>query len=155
MQQQHSKFYNIRLHTFYDCFDTDVSFKVLSEAFSSDTDSPPVTPKMQRRGSVNYDPSASENLLESGTTVHIVSKKSPKLSKHQKSDIPTYVGPGGEPLPASIFNNITRFLRKQPKGLIDVWWLYDDGGTLPQVASWILLICAYVHSITSIQCFFF
>jgi len=23
---------------------------------------------------------------------------------------------------------ITRFQRKQKKGTIDVWWLYDDGG---------------------------
>lgn len=135
MQQQHSKVYNTVLqcngfYTFCDCFDTDVSIKVLSEAFSSDTDSPPATPKMQHRGNVNCDPSACENLLEPGTTVNIVSKKSPKLPKHQKSDIPSYVGPGGEPLPASILNNITRFQRKQPKGLIDVWWLYDDGGIL-------------------------
>jgi len=111
-------------------FDTDVSIKVLSEAFSSDTDSPPVTPKMKRRGSVNCDPSACENLLEPGTTVHIVSQQSPKHLKNQKPDIPRYVGPGGEPLPESILNNITRFQRKQPKGLIDVWWLYDDGGIL-------------------------
>lgn len=103
---------------------------MLSEAFSSDTDSPPLTPKMQRRGSANCDPSASENLLEPGTMVNTVSKKSPKLPKHQKSDISRYVGPGGEPLPASILNNVTRFQRKQPKGLIDVWWLYDDGGIL-------------------------
>lgn len=25
-------------------------------------------------------------------------------------------------------NLITRFQRKQKKGTIDVWWLYDDGG---------------------------
>jgi hypothetical protein len=91
---------------------------------------------MQRRGSVNCDPAASDSLLEPGTTVNIISKKSPKLSKNQKSDIPKYVGPEGEPLPASILNNITRFQRKQPKGLIDVWWLYDDGGTLLQVKCW-------------------
>jgi len=107
-----------------------VSIKVLSEAFSSDTDSPPVTPTMKRRGSVNFDPSACENLLEPSTTVHIVSQKSPKLPKNKKSDIPRYVGPGGEPLPESTFNSITQFQRKQPKGLIDVWWLYDDGGIL-------------------------
>jgi solute carrier family 12 sodium/potassium/chloride transporter 2 len=85
---------------------------------------------MKRRERVNCDPSASENLLEPGTTMNIVSKKSSKLPKNQKSDIPRYVGPRGEPLPASILNNITRFQRKQPKGLIDVWWLYDDGGIL-------------------------
>lgn len=27
-------------------------------------------------------------------------------------------------------NEITRFQRKQKKGTIDVWWLYDDGGNI-------------------------
>ena len=37
--------------------------------------------------------------------------------------------PSGQPLPKEILNNITFFTRKQKKGIIDVWWLYDDGGT--------------------------
>lgn len=106
---------------------------VLSDALSSDTDSPPMTPKMQHGGTVNCDPAASEKLLESSTTVTITSKKSRKVSKNQKSSFPAYVGPGGEPLTKSIFNNITQFRRKQAKGLIDVWWLYDDGGILSHV----------------------
>ncbi|PNF22995.1 hypothetical protein B7P43_G10392 [Cryptotermes secundus] len=106
----------------------DVNITVLSDALSSDTDSPPVTPKMQHGGTVNCDPAATEKLLQSSTTVTITSKKMRKVSKNHKSSFPTYVGPGGEPLPKSILNNITQFQRKQPKGLIDVWWLYDDGG---------------------------
>ena len=39
-----------------------------------------------------------------------------------------YKGPGGAALSKTILNNITQFQRKQSKGFIDVWWLYDDGG---------------------------
>ena len=28
----------------------------------------------------------------------------------------------------NILNNLTQFQKKQSKGFIDVWWLYDDGG---------------------------
>jgi hypothetical protein len=87
-----------------------------------------MTPKTQYSGTVNCDPAAREKLLESGTRVTITSRKIRKVSKNQKSSFPAYVGPGGEPLPKTILNNITQFQRKQPKGLIDVWWLYDDGG---------------------------
>ena len=34
----------------------------------------------------------------------------------------------GEDVPKNILENLTVFRRKQPKGFIDVWWLYDDGG---------------------------
>nr|ANU78813.1 Na+/K+/2Cl- cotransporter [Portunus trituberculatus] len=37
-------------------------------------------------------------------------------------------GPGGSELSKDVLNNITMFKRKQKKGTIDVWWLYDDGG---------------------------
>lgn len=36
--------------------------------------------------------------------------------------------PDGNQLPKDIINNITVFRRKQKRGNIDVWWLYDDGG---------------------------
>ncbi|KAF2357911.1 SLC12A transporter C-terminal [Trinorchestia longiramus] len=39
-----------------------------------------------------------------------------------------YHGPGGAKLSKDVLNNITIFQRKQKKGTIDVWWLYDDGG---------------------------
>ncbi|KAL7639645.1 UNVERIFIED_CONTAM: hypothetical protein RMT77_010147 [Armadillidium vulgare] len=31
-------------------------------------------------------------------------------------------------LPKSVVQDLNRFKTKQPKGTIDVWWLYDDGG---------------------------
>jgi hypothetical protein len=41
---------------------------------------------------------------------------------------PFYRGPGGSTLPKDVLNNLTQFQKKQKKGTIDVWWLYDDGG---------------------------
>ncbi|XP_043523136.1 bumetanide-sensitive sodium-(potassium)-chloride cotransporter [Frieseomelitta varia] len=42
------------------------------------------------------------------------------------------------PLAKDILNTVTKFQRKQKKGTIDVWWLYDDGGLtllLPYIIS--------------------
>lgn len=33
-----------------------------------------------------------------------------------------------EVISKEILSSVTRFQRKQKKGTIDVWWLYDDGG---------------------------
>jgi solute carrier family 12 sodium/potassium/chloride transporter 2 len=40
-----------------------------------------------------------------------------------------YRGPGGSELSKEILDELTRFTKKQRKdAIIDVWWLYDDGG---------------------------
>lgn len=42
------------------------------------------------------------------------------------------------PIAKDILNAVTKFQRKQKKGTIDVWWLYDDGGLtllLPYIIS--------------------
>lgn len=39
-------------------------------------------------------------------------------------------GAGDVDLPKDVLNSLTRFQRKQKKGTIDVWWLYDDGGAV-------------------------
>ncbi|CAI6365712.1 unnamed protein product [Macrosiphum euphorbiae] len=60
----------------------------------------------------------------------------PKLNKNQKVNI--VKGTDGYDLPKDTMNEITRFQRKQKKGSIDVWWLYDDGGLtllLPYILS--------------------
>lgn len=31
-------------------------------------------------------------------------------------------------IPKDVLLNVNQFQRKQKKGTIDVWWLYDDGG---------------------------
>lgn len=50
-----------------------------------------------------------------------------------------YRGPGGAELSKEIIDELTRFTQKQRKdAVIDVWWLYDDGGLtllLPYIIS--------------------
>lgn len=66
--------------------------------------------------------------------------KAGKSAKKLDND-PThlYRGPGGSELPKEIIDELTRFTKKQDKGaVIDVWWLYDDGGLtllLPYIIS--------------------
>lgn len=35
---------------------------------------------------------------------------------------------GGSSVPKEILDRLSVFQKKQSKGTIDVWWLYDDGG---------------------------
>nr|XP_014091112.1 bumetanide-sensitive sodium-(potassium)-chloride cotransporter [Bactrocera oleae] len=49
-----------------------------------------------------------------------------------------YLTKGGSEVPKDVLDAVTIFLRKQPKGTIDVFWLYDDGGLtmlLPYILS--------------------
>lgn len=50
-----------------------------------------------------------------------------------------YRGPGGVELPKEVIDELTRFTKKQRQdAVIDVWWLYDDGGLtllLPYIIS--------------------
>ncbi|EDV92859.1 bumetanide-sensitive sodium-(potassium)-chloride cotransporter [Drosophila grimshawi] len=50
----------------------------------------------------------------------------------------TYLTKGGSEVPKTVLDAMTVFTRKQPKGTIDVFWLYDDGGLtilLPYIIS--------------------
>lgn len=53
-----------------------------------------------------------------------------KKNKKKGSREVLFTDPSGNPLPKEILNSVTLFQRKQKKGIIDVWWLYDDGGTI-------------------------
>ncbi|XP_026845356.1 bumetanide-sensitive sodium-(potassium)-chloride cotransporter isoform X1 [Drosophila persimilis] len=49
-----------------------------------------------------------------------------------------YKGPGGVELSKEILSDLTQFTRKRSHAVIDVWWLYDDGGLtllLPYIIS--------------------
>ncbi|EDX10224.1 GD12726 [Drosophila simulans] len=49
-----------------------------------------------------------------------------------------YKGPGGAELPKEVLADLTQFTRKRSHAVIDVWWLYDDGGLtllLPYIIS--------------------
>ncbi|XP_046400553.1 bumetanide-sensitive sodium-(potassium)-chloride cotransporter-like [Ischnura elegans] len=50
------------------------------------------------------------------------------FKKGKEHEAEVYRGIGGAPLPNDILDRLTYFRRKQGKGVIDVWWLYDDGG---------------------------
>ncbi|XP_069158282.1 bumetanide-sensitive sodium-(potassium)-chloride cotransporter isoform X2 [Procambarus clarkii] len=55
----------------------------------------------------------------------ICKKKDMRIGK--KKD-PMYRLPNGKIVAPQVVDNMLRFTRKQPKGTIDVWWIYDDGG---------------------------
>jgi len=38
--------------------------------------------------------------------------------------------PHGNTVPKEIVDGLTHFQKRQERGNIDVWWLYDDGGKL-------------------------
>ncbi|XP_055901936.1 bumetanide-sensitive sodium-(potassium)-chloride cotransporter isoform X2 [Eupeodes corollae] len=66
----------------------------------------------------------------------------PNMSNLKKlqttNDSIIYSTKGGSELPKDILDAVTVFARKQPKGTIDVWWMYDDGGLtmlLPYIIS--------------------
>ncbi|XP_062565684.1 bumetanide-sensitive sodium-(potassium)-chloride cotransporter isoform X2 [Armigeres subalbatus] len=49
-----------------------------------------------------------------------------------------YRGPGGAELPKEVLEELTQFTSKKKHGIIDVYWLYDDGGLtllLPYIIS--------------------
>lgn len=51
---------------------------------------------------------------------------------------PLYTAPGGGELPKNVLQELTQFTRKRNNAIIDVYWLYDDGGLtllLPYIIS--------------------
>ena len=52
-----------------------------------------------------------------------------RKSKKSRDDASAlYKGPGGAELPKDVLMDLTQFTRKRSHAVIDVWWLYDDGG---------------------------
>ncbi|KAB7503414.1 Solute carrier family 12 member 2 [Armadillidium nasatum] len=69
-------------------------------------------------------------MIKNMMILRILMKKIPlkkQLNKRNTLDN-LYTGINGAQIPRSIIKNLNRFKTKQPKGTIDVWWLYDDGG---------------------------
>nr|CAD7597749.1 unnamed protein product [Timema genevievae] len=106
------------------------SFSQLSQASSVSDLSTPNSPNINKVRGVSTVPSAVEMDGDkpksiAGDKPRTIDKKD-KKRKESKADM--YRGPGGSLLTKDVLNNLTRFQRKQKKGTIDVWWLYDDGG---------------------------
>ncbi|CAH1407510.1 unnamed protein product [Nezara viridula] len=107
-----------------------VSYSQISQASSTSDLSVPSTP-ITSRSAVNKNPN-----VENETPV---AKSTPKEEKeYHFSRANLYKNAGGVELPKEVLNNLTQFRKKQKKGIIDVWWLYDDGGLtllLPYIIS--------------------
>ncbi|KAG7208571.1 hypothetical protein KM043_014784 [Ampulex compressa] len=89
------------------------SFSQLSQASSTSDISIPGSPAPRRSKTINEYPNPS--------------------TEEQRENRQTVV-----PIAKDILNAVTKFQRKQKKGTIDVWWLYDDGGLtllLPYIIS--------------------
>ena len=101
------------------------SFSQLSTASSASDISTPPTPNVNK-SRVSESPNAEDG---DRTLAH---EDEDKVSKKDKKRNETYAdlykGSGDAELPKDILNSLTIFQRKQKKGTIDVWWLYDDGG---------------------------
>lgn len=74
--------------------------------------------------------------IAGATSSTVLNKKASKKEREPIEEL--YTGPGGAPLPQNILDELTTFSRKQANAVIDVWWLYDDGGLtllLPYIIS--------------------
>lgn len=75
-----------------------------------------------------------DNTNSSFAMSHVPSMPSmPNMSSSRKytfsqGDGIKYLTKGGSEVAKDVLDAVTVFLRKQPKGTIDVFWLYDDGG---------------------------
>lgn len=61
-----------------------------------------------------------------------------KYDKLKRREAITYLTKSGTEVPKDVLEAVTIFTRKQDKGTIDIYWLYDDGGLtvlLPYIIS--------------------
>ncbi|XP_067144438.1 solute carrier family 12 member 2-like isoform X2 [Centruroides vittatus] len=87
-----------------------ISCSQLSQAESSRESSPPSTPSVQR-------------IQKSEGVSHNPLGQSPSVINNSQ-----YLKSPEKDIPKEILMSANQFQRKQKKGTIDVWWLYDDGG---------------------------
>ncbi|KAE8573766.1 hypothetical protein A483_HHAL011684 [Halyomorpha halys] len=106
-----------------------ISYSQISQASSTSDLSVPATP-VATRSAVNKNPN-----VENETPV---AKSTPKEEKEYHFSRANLYRNAGVELPKEVLNNLTQFRKNQKKGIIDVWWLYDDGGLtllLPYIIS--------------------
>nr|CAH0110941.1 unnamed protein product [Daphnia galeata] len=90
---------------------------------SSSEQTPPGTPAMKRANDSQVGSLAGSIAVNVNHTGLGLKKNKKKGSREN-----LFTDPSGNPLPKELLNSVTLFQRKQKKGIIDVWWLYDDGG---------------------------
>ncbi|XP_022249668.1 solute carrier family 12 member 2-like isoform X1 [Limulus polyphemus] len=86
----------------------------LSQGGISQDSSPPNTPASTRSGL--------QSCVSTNPEGEAVAASSSNLNSNQ------VVKGLSKDIPKDVLSNVNQFQRKQKKGTIDVWWLYDDGG---------------------------
>ncbi|OQR67869.1 solute carrier family 12 member 2-like, partial [Tropilaelaps mercedesae] len=105
-------------------FPRNVSSAQLSTGGSSREGTPPATPQPERRGMAASMAGAIDKDKERGSC-----KERGDSKERQDDEEEALVGSSNVvECPKEVLQNVNQFLRKQRKGTIDVWWLYDDGG---------------------------
>jgi solute carrier family 12 sodium/potassium/chloride transporter 2 len=68
-------------------------------------------------------------VVEKSNHLQVTENPDGKKKKGRKVSVSLmYPGLNGTTLPRATLDRITQFQKNQPTGVIDVWWLYDDGG---------------------------
>ncbi|KAK3882150.1 hypothetical protein Pcinc_013455 [Petrolisthes cinctipes] len=96
----------------------------VNDGTDSESSTPPSSPKLDRGGVVGAGGGTEDTAAPGGAEEDGGGRRKHRLP----SMVNLYRGPGGSELSKDVLNNITIFMKKQRKGTIDVWWLYDDGG---------------------------
>lgn len=99
-------------------------------------------PHEKRNVEVKYSPSLNLLLFQKYNLILFLQlenylRKTNKRTKTEKRSS-LYTAPNGDELPKCVIQELTMFTRKRSKAIIDVYWLYDDGGLtllLPYIIS--------------------
>lgn len=109
-------------------------FNILLASSTSDLSSVVGGPLLTAQ--VSMAPDSSANRAAEASPLGLNKNKSAKKEHEPAEEL--YRGPGGSPLSQDILDELTMFSKKQTNAVIDVFWIYDDGGLtllLPYIIS--------------------
>ncbi|CAN8005615.1 unnamed protein product [Ixodes hexagonus] len=107
----------------YDAVLPDTCSPRFASGGSSREPSPPSTPHVSRAATTANQQESGNNIKTAGVT--------PNDAEHGvvvNVQVPEAIPEEVREVPKEVLQSVNQFLRKQRKGTIDVWWLYDDGG---------------------------
>lgn len=104
-------------------FPRNISSAQLSLGGSSREPSPPSTPHVGRAATAANQQEGANHNKGAGATLHDA-EHGVSVNVQAPEAIPEEV----REVPKEVLQSVNQFIRKQRKGTIDVWWLYDDGG---------------------------
>ncbi|KAK7068979.1 hypothetical protein SK128_015897 [Halocaridina rubra] len=111
------------LHTISESTNTEASSNSNASSTNGNIEVNPTAPAADQESYQHTTPKtnvASGKENSSGFGLGTILGKKKKMQEYQNKE--------GEHTSPQLIDAMLRFTRKQPKGTIDVWWLYDDGG---------------------------